>query len=155
MTREEAIQRLKANRGAMYFPETIEALDMAIESLSAEPSGDDLIIKGAKGIKDGLYNIKDGKLFKYKANGGTVRTYPIVLSAEPNCQKCAIKELWEETEKEDLVSVVRCKYCRWYDNRYGEVCHNPRYGDGHANYSPPYVDEEYWCKDGERREQCD
>ena len=54
--------------------------------------------------------------------------------------------------KEPLkVSVVRCKDCRWYENRYGEVCHNPRYGDGHANYSPPYVDEEYFCKDGERR----
>lgn len=34
MTREEAIQRLKANRDAMYFPETIEALDMAIEALT-------------------------------------------------------------------------------------------------------------------------
>lgn len=47
--------------------------------------------------------------------------------------------------------VVRCKDCRWYDNRYGDVCHNPRYGDGHANYQPPYVDEDYWCKDGERK----
>ena len=37
MTREEAIQRLKANRDAMYFPETIEALDMAIEALQTEP----------------------------------------------------------------------------------------------------------------------
>lgn len=34
--REEAIQRLKANRNAMYFPETIEALDMAIEALQQE-----------------------------------------------------------------------------------------------------------------------
>lgn len=41
----------------------------------------DLIIKGAQGMKDGLYNIQNGKLFKYKAKGGTVRTYPIV-SAE-------------------------------------------------------------------------
>lgn len=58
--------------------------------------------------------------------------------------------------KEPLkVSVVRCKDCRWYENRYGEVCHNPRYGDGHANYSPPYVDGEYFCKDGERRENDD
>ena len=47
--------------------------------------------------------------------------------------------------------VVRCKDCRWYDNRYGDVCHNPRYGDGHANYQPPYVDEDYWCKDGKRK----
>ena len=51
---------------------------------------------------------------------------------------------------DENVWVVRCKDCKWYDNR--DVCHNPRYGDGHANYSPPYVDEEYWCKDGERRE---
>ena len=49
---------------------------------SADAESDDLIIKGAKGIQDGLYNIKDGKLFKYKANGGTARTYPIVPSAD-------------------------------------------------------------------------
>lgn len=36
MTREEAIQRLKANRDAMYFPETVKALDMAIEALHRE-----------------------------------------------------------------------------------------------------------------------
>ena len=51
----------------------------------------------------------------------------------------------------DMVDVVRCKDCRWYDNRYGDVCHNPRYGDGYANYPPPYCDEDYWCKDGERK----
>lgn len=49
-----------------------------------------------------------------------------------------------------VVELVRCKDCRWYD-KYGDVCHNPRYGDGHANYQPPYVDENYWCKDGERK----
>ena len=37
----------------------------------------DLIIEGAKGIPDGLYVIKDGELFKYKPNGGTVRSYHI------------------------------------------------------------------------------
>lgn len=36
MTREEAIARLKANRGAFVFKETNEALDMAIEALSAD-----------------------------------------------------------------------------------------------------------------------
>lgn len=35
--------------------------------------------------------------------------------AKPNCQKCAIKELWQATEKEDLVAVVRCKDCRHRD----------------------------------------
>lgn len=56
-----------------------------------------------------------------------------------------------ETNEPLYTDVVRCKDCRWYDNRYGDVCHNPRYGDGHANYQPPYVDEDYWCKDGERK----
>ena len=37
----------------------------------------DLIIEGAKGIPDGLYVIKDGELFKYKPNGGSVRSYHI------------------------------------------------------------------------------
>lgn len=37
----------------------------------------DLIIEGAKGIPDGLYVIKDGGLFKYKAKGGSVRSYHI------------------------------------------------------------------------------
>ena len=54
-------------------------------------------------------------------------------------------------ELADSVKVVLCKDCRWYDNRYGDVCHNPRYGDGWANYPPPYVDEDYYCKDGERK----
>lgn len=43
-----------------------------------ELTSDDLIIKGAKGIQDGLYNIQNGELFQYKAKGGTVRTYPIM-----------------------------------------------------------------------------
>lgn len=47
----------------------------------------DLIIKGAGDIKDGLYNIKDGKLFKYKANGGTVRTYQIVSAGWIPCSE--------------------------------------------------------------------
>lgn len=57
---------------------------------------DDLIIKGAKGIQDGLYNIKDGKLFQYKAKGGTVRTYEIVPSAEAEWIPCS-KRLPENT----------------------------------------------------------
>ena len=55
----------------------------------------------------------------------------------------------------DAVEVVRCRDCRWYDNRYGDVCHNPRYGDGWANYPPPYVNEDYWCKDGDGRKGGD
>jgi len=62
-------------------------------------------------------------------------------SAIPNCQKCAIKELWEETEKEDLVSVVRCEDCRHRDL-----------------FSCPLADNDFqkdddFCSWGERREE--
>lgn len=59
-----------------FFRESIRAIP------SAEAESNDLIIKGAKGIKDGLYNIKDGKLFQYKAKGGTVRTYQIIKGGD-------------------------------------------------------------------------
>lgn len=43
----------------------------------------------ANHLTDGLYNIKGGEIFKYKAKGGTVRTY-------------------------EIGDIVRCKECRWY-----------------------------------------
>ena len=49
----------------------------------------------------------------------------------------------------EYVKVVRCKDCKWYEWGLTE-CHNPRYGDGWANYPPPQVYDEYFCKDGER-----
>lgn len=82
MTREEAIEWLTDIKNVTENWAQEVAIDMAIEALSTDADGEDLIIKGAKGIQDGLYNIKDGKLFKYKAKGGTVRTYPIVPSAD-------------------------------------------------------------------------
>ena len=75
----------------------------AQKAISADADGEDLIIKSAKGIKDGLYNIKDGKLFKYKANGGTVRTYPIVPSAEAEWIPCS-ERLPSEKDGQVLVT---------------------------------------------------
>lgn len=110
MTREEAITELKLFKESVIpwdVPILLAAIDIAVEALQTppisqrsmyqagyrqgreealkrEPSEDgtqgDLIIKGAGGIKDGLYVIKDGEMFKYKSKGGTVRTYPIVDS---------------------------------------------------------------------------
>jgi hypothetical protein len=86
MTREEALRELMEIRDeATAYPDAVcyvtsedeDALNVAIEALST-PTAEDLIIKGAKGIKDGLYNIQNGELFQYKAKGGTVRAYPIV-----------------------------------------------------------------------------
>ena len=87
------------------------------------PTDGDLIIKGAKGIKDGLYNIKDGKLFEYKAKGGTVRTYPIISSADRP------KGEWIRTESTKKGQVVyydyKCSICSHHRNRrmnFCEVC---------------------------------
>jgi len=127
MTRGEAIQMLKALNMMLRRPDGTQisdacnALDMAIEALS----------KPNKAVPPSLADV-----YKWERD-------------------IAVKQLEEYgigfgEKKRDMVELVRCNDCKWYDNR--DVCHNPRYGDGHANYSPPYVDEEYWCKDGERRE---
>lgn len=36
-----------------------------------------MIYIDADHLSDGLYNVKDGKIYKYKAKGGTVRTYEL------------------------------------------------------------------------------
>ena len=42
-------------------------------------------------LQDGIYNIKDGMIFKYKARGGTVRTYE--MGEIVHCKDCAkVKE---------------------------------------------------------------
>lgn len=46
--------------------------------------------------------------------------------------------------------IVRCGECKYHEK--GE-CHNSRYGDGWANYPPPQVYDEYFCKDGERNDE--
>ena len=36
-----------------------------------------MICIDAENLQEGLYNIKDGKIYKYKAKGGTVRAYEL------------------------------------------------------------------------------
>ena len=36
-----------------------------------------MICIDAEQLQDGLYNVKDGKIFKYKAKGGTARVYKV------------------------------------------------------------------------------
>lgn len=59
------------------------------------------------------------------------------------------RELLEAAEN-NLVEVVRCEECKWCDTRTND-CHNPRFGNGWANYPPPSVREDFFCCDGERR----
>lgn len=70
-------------------------------------------------------------------------------SAVPNCQKCAIKQLWEETEKEDLVSVVRCKDCR----HAGECHKSVQYTRNEPNTVTIGYTKIDFCSHGERREE--
>ena len=123
MTREEALYRLDNLRSVAVGRED-EAIDIAIEALQAEPN---------KAVPPSLADV-----YKWERD--------IALS---QLEEYGIG--FAEKKRDDLLEVVRCKDCRWHDNRYGDVCHNPRYGDGWANYPPPYVDEDYWCKDGERK----
>ena len=51
----------------------------------------------------------------------------------------------------DAVEVVRCRDCKFYDRNF-EYCHNVVFGDGHANYSPPCVNDDDYCSFGVRRE---
>lgn len=104
--------------------ECSQAIDMAIKALNKCPQNDtdigtinalketetkehdDLIIKNGKGIQDGLYNVNNGEIFKFKAKGGTVRTYKLVpsVSAERvNCDSCIYKTMWQEQEKAETL----------------------------------------------------
>ena len=99
----------------------------ALPSVSA--NSDDLIIKNGKGIQDGLYNIKDGEIFKYKSKGGTVRAYKLV-----------------ECVSADAVQIVRCKDCRFSSwNKYAECLDCYHFADG-------YVDDNDFCSRGERKD---
>ena len=92
------------------------------------------------------------------------KKYINALNALGNCTFCKKRNTctdrrgrhlycWEIDEKftVDVVEVVRCEKCKHYDYE-RDVCHNPRFGDGHANYPPPYVREDFFCADGERKE---
>lgn len=41
-----------------------------------------IAIPGMNKPKDGLYNIKDGKIYKYKDEGGTVRVYDLITISD-------------------------------------------------------------------------
>lgn len=102
------MERINEYNNSTEFNEYLDGISDAITTVfcdvpSAEADGEDLIIKGAKGIQDGLYNIKDGKLFKYKANGGTVRTYPIVPSAD------AVHGEWIDID--NYYRMATCSHC--------------------------------------------
>lgn len=52
--------------------------------------------------KDGLYNIKDSKIYKYKGKGGTVRVY-------------------------DIIEIIQCEDCIYHDDG---ICRRPKWAMG-------------------------
>ena len=70
-----------------------------------------------------------------------------VLSTEWWC----VEDMIENAQTIDAVEVVRCRDCKFYDRNF-EYCHNVVFGDGHANYSPPCVNDDDYCSFGVRRE---
>ena len=64
----------------------------------------------------------------------------------------ALMNAVEKFPAADVEPVVYCRDCKWLD-RWNECdCHNPRFGDGYANYPPPMVRDDFFCADGERRD---
>lgn len=74
-----------------------------------------------------------------------------VNESERKISLFGIMEILTAMPTVDVVEVVRCKDCKWFDSQ-KDFCHNPRWGNGWANYPPPTVIEERFCCDGERRE---
>lgn len=104
------------NDGGYFGTVPSEVVDQeeTLQNLT-KPNKSDLIVKGAGEIKDGLYNIKDGKLFKYKANGGTVRTYQIVSADRPTGHWTE-KEVFDNQDSEVIgcYQSARCSHCGKY-----------------------------------------
>ena len=59
-------------------------------------------------LQDGLYNIKDGKIYKYKAKGGTVRAYK--LKNRPQGKWIFRREFVEDTP----FTGYRCSNCNYW-----------------------------------------
>ena len=88
-----------------------------------------MICIDAEQLQDGLYNIKDGKIYKYKAKGGTVRTY-------------------------ELRNIVRCGECRYWHS--GECWGIPYRGDYDTSIDTKADDFcSYGCREEERYVETD
>ena len=80
-----------------------------------------MIYIDADHLSDGLYNVKDGKIYKYKAKGGTVRTY-------------------------DIRNIVRCKDCKYWVSDGGalmkcDIHKDPTVPDHYCSYGEEDKDE--------------
>lgn len=82
-----------------------------------------ILIKGLYQLQDGLYAVHDGIIHKYKAKGGTARSYKI-----------------------ESIDLVRCRECVHSNKPWNGVCEHPaaEIGDTLA------VEANDYCSFGER-----
>jgi len=154
MTREEAIQRLKANRDSFYFPETIEALDMAIEALSKPNYETDTEVRLAvtDRNKDKVILWDAFGEFEYypiealQTDAVSREDYHNLVTASNDIDR-ALREYQEAEENGNLVKVVRCKDCRHKEHCHETVAHTKDHEGFKEHWSEPIE----WCSRGERK----
>ena len=73
-----------------------------------------MICIDAENLRDGLYNIKNGKIYKYNAKGGTVRAYE--LRSIVTCGEC---EYWNT--KDCREGVGECEWA-YYMTKADDFC---------------------------------
>ena len=81
-----------------------------------------MICIDAENLRDGLYNIKNGKIYKYKAKGGTIRSY-------------------------ELRNIVTCGECVKANT---EDCSHSYWDDDWGEWRVGYKGDDWFCADGER-----
>ena len=73
-----------------------------------------MICIDAENLRDGLYNIKNGKIYKYKAKGGTIRAYEL-----RNIVICGECEYWNT--KDCREGVGECEWA-YYMTKPDDFC---------------------------------
>ena len=71
-----------------------------------------MICIDAEQLQDGLYNIKNGKIYKYRANGGTARVYK--LEDRPQGE-------WIDMGDFEKCSVCKATHLKEFQSYYGKV----------------------------------
>lgn len=79
-----------------------------------------------------------------------IRKDTVIIRNEGGYFGTVKSEIVEAQKAEDIVSVIRCKYCKHYDGRY---CHHKGYGDGYVHYTPPIKSEEGFCDWADKEEE--
>lgn len=109
-----------------------------------------MITINADRLQDGLYNVKDGQIFEYKAKGGTVRTYEMGEISQQDFGTlciCAIRYCHgRKTYMPSLVQgIIRGCLKDLSDNDIKKLYDDCRYMNL-SDYGDPAIDRPKWMK---------